>query len=301
MPGVTTQRRRRRSPRRLLALLLVAAAMASVLPASASAASIRRTWTANFGSPGTARLIANWSGTGSFAVALGSLPPTTTLAAIVYRGTCASPILIARLPGVGTDASGLVSSTTAVGTTAMNAIWAYGRTGSIALRIAGGGVVRCAGLTYPVASRIAIPALTIDLPVVRAPNAYPLCNVGMYIKELSQPREWGVTLIYAHARVGMFLPLLTASKVNDGASLIGMTVRVWTSDSVLSTYRIIKVRRHVTTLDGVFGVNAEQLWIQTSEGVRGTTQKLILVATRVSSVASPYADAHPKPSPVVCQ
>lgn len=295
-----THRRRGQSALRLLTLVLLAASLAAILPASASAASIRRTWSADLGGAGSARLIANWSGTGSFNVAVRGLPPTATLSATVYRGTCAAPIVITRLPAIRTDAGGVATKTSAVSLSAMNAVWTYGRTGTIALRIAGQGFVRCAALTYPVATQIAIASLGINLPVVRAPNAYPLCNVAMYIKELSEPREWGVTLIYAHARTGMFLPLLLRSQVNNGASLIGMTVKVWTSDSVVSTYRIVRVRRHVTSLDGVFGVNAEQLWIQTSEGPRGTTQKLIVVATRISSVASTYAAAHPAPHPLVC-
>ena len=36
------------------------------------------------------------------------------------------------------------------------------------------------------------------------------------------PRTPGVSLIYAHARRGMFLPLLSRSKISNGASLIGI-------------------------------------------------------------------------------
>ena len=185
-------------------------------------------------------------------------------------------------------------------TTMLNAIWRYGRTGTIALKVGNGSLGRCAALRYPVATRVAIPSLAIDLPVVRPPSGYPLCNVAMYIRELSQPREAGVSYIYAHARKGMFLPLLERSKVNNGASLLGMTVRVWTSDDILSTYQIIRVRRHVTTLDGIFGITAEQLWLQTSEGPNGTREKLIVIARRLGSVASDHAAAHPTPRPIVC-
>jgi hypothetical protein len=233
-------------------------------------------------------------------LSLSGLTPSAVYPVIVYRGTCAAPTVIARLPAFRADASGAIAKTSPLATTTMNLVWTYGRTGAIALKIGTGANARCAALTYPVATRIAITSLGIDLPVIRAPSGYPLCNVAMYIRELSQPRESGVTLIYAHARTGMFLPLLDRSKVNDGASLIGLQVRVWTSDDVLSTYQITRVRRHVTTLDGVFGVTAEQLWIQTSEGPRGTTQKLIVVARRLTSVASTHAAAHPTPRPIVC-
>ena len=77
----------------------------------------------------------------------------------------------------------------------------------------------CGALRFAVATRIAIPSLKIDLPIVKPPSGYPLCNVAMYIRELSQPREPGVTMIYSHARRGMFLPLLSASKINNGAAM----------------------------------------------------------------------------------
>src|SRR4051812_16904258 len=88
-----------------------------------------------------------------------------------------------------------------------------------------------AGPVSRVATRVQIAALGIDLPVIRQRTAYPACNVAMYLKELRQPGQGGSTYLYAHARVGMFLPILTRSKVNNGARMIGMTVKVWTGDS----------------------------------------------------------------------
>jgi hypothetical protein len=287
---------------RLVLLATLAVVVSSLLAPSASAASIRRTWTAVFtgGTTGTAKIVAYTSGTGLLALALAGLEPSAVYPVIVYRGTCSAPTVVTRLPGFRADPSGAIAKTSALGLGYMNAIWTYGRSSPIALKIGSGTTARCAPLTYPVATRVAIPSLAIDLPVIRAPSGYPRCNVAMYIKELSQPREAGVTLIYAHARTGMFLPLLDRSKVDNGASLIGMRVRVWTSDDVLSTYQIVRVRRHVTTLDGVFGITGEQLWLQTSEGPRGTTQKLIVVANRLGSVPSTHAAAHPAAHPVVC-
>lgn len=292
----------RRRAGRLVLLATVMVVVASLIAPTASAATIRRTWTARFSAApaGTAKIVAYTSGTGLLALALSGLQPSTVYPVLVYRGTCSAPMTVTRLPGFRADAAGAISKATSLGLTYMNAIWTYGRSSPIALKIGSGAAARCAPLTFPIATRVAIPSLGIDLPVIKAPSGYPLCNVAMYIKELSQPRESGVTLIYAHARKGMFLPLLDRSKVNDGASLIGMRVSVWTSDDVLSTYQIVKVRRHVTTLDGVFAVTGEQLWLQTSEGPRGTTQKLIVVAKRLSSVASTHAAAHPAAHPVVC-
>ncbi len=164
-----------------------------------------------------------------------------------------------------------------------------------------GSLARCGVLSFAVATRIAIPSLKIDLPIIKPGGGYPVCNVAMYIQQLSQPREAGVTLIYSHARKGMFLPLLERSKVNNGASLLGATVRVWTSNNLVSTYEITRVRRHVTSLDGVFSIGPEQLWIQTSEGPRGTVAKLIVVAKRIGSAIATQEEAHPTPHPVVCR
>jgi sortase (surface protein transpeptidase) len=295
-----TTTRRPQLARRVLVLLGLAGILASLLAEPASAFSVRRTWTAHLGANGTAILRGYMAGDGSLELNLVGLQPSTTYPIIAYRGSCASPLVITRLPGAVTDAAGSVTKTSAVSIRIMNSVWSYGRTGAIAIKIGTGALARCAALTYPVATRIAIPALKIDLPVVRGPSGYPYCNVAMYYPSLSQPREGGVAFVYAHARVGMFLPLLERSKINNGASLIGMTIQVWTSNDLISTYKIVRVRRHVTTLDGAFTATTEQLWVQTSEGPRGTKGKLIVVAKRIGSAPSTHAAAHPTPHPKIC-
>src|SRR5919198_3656290 len=66
-----------------------------------------------------------------------------------------------------------------------------------------------------VATRVAIPGLHIDLPVVKpgGQNDYPLCDVAQYLKNdrLGQAGEGRATYIYAHGRGGRVLPLLDAS------------------------------------------------------------------------------------------
>lgn len=288
---------------RLSVLLMLVGLLATLVAEPASAFSVRRTWTADLGgngSNGAAILKGYLSGPGSIQFTLVGLQPSTTYPAIVYRGSCAKPIAITGLPGAVTDASGAVSKTSALSTTIMNRIWAYGRTGTIAIKLGTGAQARCGALNYPLATRIALPSLKIDLPVVKPPSGYPLCKVAMYYPTLSQPREAGVSFLYAHARVGMFLPLLLRSRINNGASLLGMKVLVWTSNDLLSTYQIVRVRRHVTTLAGAFNATTEQLWIQTSEGPRGTPGKLILVAKRIGTQAATHAAAHPAPHPLVC-
>ena len=81
--------------------------------------------------------------------------------------------------------------------------------------------------------------------MIKAPTSYPPCGVAMWLRELYQPTEPGVTYIAGHARKGMFLPLLNASKTNDGAAMIGKTIYVYTNNSARHTYTIIQVRRHV--------------------------------------------------------
>jgi hypothetical protein len=265
--------------------------------------SVRRTWTApvgNNGINGTAILKGYMVGPGAIDLSLVGLQPSTTYPVIIFRGACSAPIVIARLPSALTDAFGAVTKTTAISTIVMNKIWPYGRTGAIAVKVGAGALGRCGALTYPVATRVAIPSLKINLPVVKPPGGYPLCNVAMYYPLLSQPREGGVAFIYAHARVGMFLPLLERSKINNGASLLGVTFQVWTSDDLVSTYQITRVRRHVTTFAGAFEATTEQLWLQTSEGPHGTLGKLIIVAKRISSQPAIGAAAHPTPHPKVC-
>ena len=67
------------------------------------------------------------------------------------------------------------------------------------------------------ATRVVIPALNIDLPIVGGPNGYPFCNVAMYIDglgkplvDLGQPGRNIATYLFAHARDGMFGPDLRA-------------------------------------------------------------------------------------------
>jgi len=162
-------------------------------------------------------------------------------------------------------------------------------------------------VTFPtgrLATRVAIPALDLDLPVIEqpgGPSAYPLCDVAMFIQQLGQPGEGRATYLYAHAREGMFLPLLTQSEIRDGAGMIGMVVQVWTSDEELFLYEISEVRRHATDLDDAVTADDEQLWLQTSEGPRGTVPKLQVVAEFLSGgPAAQPADAHPVAQPQEC-
>ena len=160
----------------------------------------------------------------------------------------------------------------------------------------------------PHATRVVVPALDIDLPVVAGPNGYPYCNVAMYIdglgkplQDLGQPGRGIATYLFAHARDGMFGPIYEdAIQKHKPDKLLGMIVQVYTSDNKLYLYEVKKVLLHQLNLDAAFGANSEQLWLQTSEGPKGTPGKTQLKATLLSVGDADPADAHPKPKPVNC-
>jgi hypothetical protein len=153
-----------------------------------------------------------------------------------------------------------------------------------------------------VATRVRVAALKIDLPVVKPGdgNDYPLCDVAMWIGALGQPGQGRATYLYAHAREGMFLPLLEASRTKKGKKMLGMVVEVWTSDDQRFLYEIVEVRPHQLDLDDALAATQEQLWLQTSEGPKGTPGKLQVIAKPISQEAADHTAAHPKPKPVVC-
>ena len=154
-----------------------------------------------------------------------------------------------------------------------------------------------------VATRVRVAALKIDLPVIDPPGGaaeYPLCDVAMFIKELGQPGEGRAIYLYAHARAGMFLPILNASQVRNGDQMLGMIVEVWTSDDQRFLYQITEVRRHQTDLNDAIDAAGEELWLQTSEGPRGTVGKTQVIAEPLSRGAADAADAHPEAKPAEC-
>ena len=65
-------------------------------------------------------------------------------------------------------------------------------------------------LTAYIATRVTVPALGIDLPIVTSPpnEQFPLCNAAEYLtldKPLAYPGLPQATYLYAHARTSMFL------------------------------------------------------------------------------------------------
>ena len=98
-----------------------------------------------------------------------------------------------------------------------------------------------------VATRVRIAALDIDLPVIKGPAGYPPCDVAMYLvdpasRRVGQPGQGRAIYLFAHARPGMFEPLLKTKAPDQRGSV----VEVWTSDDQLFLYEIVEVRRGQT-------------------------------------------------------
>jgi len=159
-----------------------------------------------------------------------------------------------------------------------------------------------------VATRVVVAALGIDLPVIAQPDpSYPSCNVAMYLQDsrLGQPGSNRSVYIYAHARTGMFLPLLTQVRRDGGKGMVGMLVDVYTDDDLHFVYRVNAVLPRVPSdthfLDKAIAVKKEALWLQTSTGPGARFPKLQVVARLVGAEPAPHAAANPRPHPVDCE
>jgi len=155
-----------------------------------------------------------------------------------------------------------------------------------------------------VATRVVIPALKIDLPVIKpagGSGAYPQCNVAMYLTGLHQPGPGMATYIYAHARDGMFGPIWNlAIRQAKPQKLLGLVVEVYTSDDQRFVYEVKDVKLHQRTLDDVGTSGGEEMWLQTSEGPNASYPKTQLLALPIGVLPATHAAAHPTPHPVNC-
>jgi hypothetical protein len=159
------------------------------------------------------------------------------------------------------------------------------------------------------ATRLRVPALGIDLPIIPSPpgEEWPLCDVAE-IFPLGHAQEAPglpqALYVYAHAQAGMFLPLLTASQVNNGAAMIGMYVEVYTDDNQNHVYEITEVLRHgpynSSLFDRALAATTDQLWLQTSEDSSASGTKLEVVAEPIGVIAATQAAAHPAGKGRVC-
>jgi hypothetical protein len=159
-------------------------------------------------------------------------------------------------------------------------------------------------------TRIVVKALGIDLPIVSGdlsvagnPPDYPLCDVAQYLTTYRFPGRPGTTTwIYGHARPGMFLPLLDASRMGNGAALIGLRADLYSNAARRYTYRIVKVLRHTIDRSSAAGVpaNGRRLVLQTSEGPHGTVAKLQVIAEFDAVTTVDRAEAMPPAAGRAC-
>ncbi len=288
-----------------LALLLVAA-----IAAPAEAATVHRVFSSGVGTSGAngkVHLTAFTDGAGDVAYALKGLKKGWTYRVEVRKGRCSKlgPV-ITRLGSVKASSSGTVSLRRSIPISKMFPIWKANWSNRLAIRFVSGSSIRCGNLNFASATRVRIPTqgvlnAKIDLATVRSPNGYPYCNVAMYMSALNQPAEpaTGATFIFAHARTGMFLPLLKQYQKNKGINLIGKLAYVWTSNNKLHTYRIYAVKQ-TSDVQAAIGETPDRLWLQTSTGPNFRCPKLVVKAERISTVSSTYAAAHPKARIVTC-
>jgi hypothetical protein len=294
----------RKTGRGGIAVLISVAILLSFAAVPASAITLQRTWAARMGSNGangSVALRAYTNGTGTVRYTLKGLRANATYGVQIRKGSCSSlGSLMARLMPVRTSASGTASVVNGIDSGTMHWVWQAARTPSFVVRVISGTSIRCGTFSFAHATRVAVSGIGIDLPVIRGPSGYPPCNVAMYSAMVAQPREPGITFIFAHARTGMFLPLLTSWRNNRGASLIGRTVKVWTSDSKVVYYRINRVRVTQDAMAGATSLSTERLWLQTSTGPNTSYPKLIVEAYRYAIYSATYAASHPTPHPVTC-
>lgn len=136
----------------------------------------------------------------------------------------------------------------------------------------------------------------------QGPDLYPPCDVALYHTAFGHPGQGTTTYLYAHAREGMFLPLLTASERRDGQELLGALVQVYTSDARVHVYQITRVKRHAVdfSLVDTAPPGTEQLILQTSEGPSGTIPKLQVLAEPLDVREATPGEARPRPRPRPC-
>jgi len=80
-----------------------------------------------------------------------------------------------------------------------------------------------------------------------------------------------------------------------------MLVEVYTSDDLLFSYQVDDVRLHQLDLNDAINATAEEVWLQTSEGPKGTPGKTQLRAVPIGPpLPADHAAANPKARPVNC-
>lgn len=294
---------------RVLLPLAILLAIVVTAPAAAATPQPMRTFTATLGTAGSGQITVLTNSYGTFSWSLHGLRRSATYRAVVYRGSCARlGTAVGSVGPIVTNSSGAANGLRNLNFAKAQSIWEANWYATLALRIVNGSSILCGNLGFVHATRVVIPNqgvmnANIDLAIVRSPSGYPYCNVAMYNGALSQPRElsdWA-TFLFAHARKGMFLPLLDEWRQNRGADLVGKYVYVYTSNNKRHTYRIdsLAVGKE-NIMNGVFTAGFDKVWLQTSTGPNFTYPKLFVKTSWVSTITVTWAASHPTPHIVKC-
>lgn len=293
----------RTTRRRSAALIVALAALLVISVTPVSAITLQRSWTAKVGTSGVngkINLKAYTNGVGQINLNVKGLKKRVTYTVSIRTGTCANPGSVATTFKFATSSTGTAVASQSILPWQMSRIWPAARKKTFIVRMGNGSSVKCGQFTFKKATRVIISSLNINLPVIRDPGTYPKCKVAMYSAAIAQPREPGYTFIFAHARTGMFLPMLTKYKASGAAGLIGRVVKVYTSDSYVSYYKIVSAKKTQDSFGGALSLDNERLRLQTSTGPNYTYPKLIADAVRYKTLKTTYAASHPTPHPVSC-
>jgi YVTN family beta-propeller protein len=126
--------------------LAVSLALA-LAPVSAQAATLSGAWKAKIGSAGangTATIQVFTTGTGTIALKIAKMKPSTSLAVVLNKGTCGSVgAVLLTLPSIKTTRTGAASRTTNLTTAQVTKINAAAKAGKIVIRIGTGTARKC--------------------------------------------------------------------------------------------------------------------------------------------------------------
>ncbi|MEA2684659.1 MAG: sortase [Chloroflexota bacterium] len=124
----------------------------------------------------------------------------------------------------------------------------------------------------PAGYRVKVDELKIDLPVVLGDGKVPPLFVAAEEPGMKKPGQGGRSMLYAHARSGMFGPLRNAR--------VGQHVEVTTADGRVLKYAISQVLLKVPAnqLSWLEQVNHEQLLLETCTTYNPNDPRIIIVA-----------------------
>ena len=108
---------------------------------------------------------------------------------------------------------------------------------------------------------------------------------------LGQPGQGKATYLFAHAREGMFLPLLR----DLGEEAAGHGRRGLDQRRLALPVRDRRRAAGAADLDDALAADCEELWLQTSEGPKGTVGKTQVIAMPLSVERADLDEANPEP------